>query len=140
MYHNGDGVTQDYAEAMRWYRLAADQGYARAQSNLGLMYDSGIGVPEDSAEAARWYRLAADQGDANAQGMLGSMYATGQGVPQDYVQAHMWFNLPASRSTGEARANAAKGRDLAAGDLTPDGLNEAQRLAREWDAAHPREP
>ena len=36
--------------------------------------------------------------------------------------------------------NAVKGRDLAAGDLTPDGLNEAQRLAREWDAAHPREP
>jgi len=52
----------------------------------------------------------------------------------------MWFNLAASRSTGEDRESAVKGRDLAAGDLTPDGLNEAQRLAREWDAAHPREP
>ena len=51
----------------------------------------------------------------------------------------MWFNLAASRATGEARENAAKGRDLAAGDLTPDGLNEAQRLARKWDAAHPRD-
>jgi hypothetical protein len=68
------------------------------------------------------------------------MYATGAGVPQDYVQAHMWFNLAASRSTGEDREVAVTGRDLAAGQLTPDALNEAQRLAREWDAAHPREP
>ena len=85
-------------------------------------------------------RTRAEQGDAKTQVSLGFMYRDGEDVPQDYVQAHMWFNLSASRSTGEARENAAKGRDLAAGDLTPDGLNEAQRLAREWDAAHPREP
>ena len=37
MYDNGDGVLQDYAEAIRWYQLAADQGYARAQFRLGVM-------------------------------------------------------------------------------------------------------
>ncbi len=52
----------------------------------------------------------------------------------------MWFNLAASRSTGERRDESVNNRDRAAGQLTPDGLNEAQRLAREWDAAHPREP
>ena len=138
MYDTGQGVPQDYAEAMRWYRLAADQGYDGAQNNLGVMYDNGQGVPQDYAESVRWYRLAADQGDAGAQTNLGRMYGTGRGVPQDYVQAHMWSNLAASRSTGELRENAVKNRDLAASELTPDALNEAQRLAREWDAAHPR--
>jgi hypothetical protein len=66
------------------------------------------------------------------------MYATGAGVPQDYVQAHMWTNLGAARSTGEARENAVSVRDLITDALTPDDLSEAQRLAREWDAAHPQ--
>ena len=69
-------MPEDDAEAARWYRLAADQGLADAQNNLGLMYDNGEGVPEDDAEAVRWYRLAADQGDAGAQN-LGVMYADG---------------------------------------------------------------
>ena len=85
----------------------------------------------------RWYRLAAEQGLASAQGTLGFMYANGRGVPQDYVQAHMWFNLAASRSTGELRDSSVRNRDRAADELTPDGLNEAQRLVRERDAAHP---
>ena len=49
----------------------------------------------------------------------------------------MWFNLAASRLTGEDREDAVKNRDIVAGQLTPAALNEAQRLAREWDAAHP---
>jgi len=125
---------------VRRYRLAADQGHAGAQSNLGFRYATGRGVPQGDAEAVRLYRLAADRGHGAAQSNLGAMYATGQGVPQDDVQAHMWFNLAASRLTGALRESAVQDRDRVAGDLTPDGLNEAQRLAREWDAAHPREP
>ena len=63
-----------------------------------------------------------------------------RGVPQDYVQPHMWYNLAASRLTGEDRESAVEGRDVAAGQMTPDDRSEAQRLAREWDAAHPRDP
>ena len=59
---NGQGVPQDYAEAVKWYRKAADQGYAAAQTNLGLMYAHGQGVPQDYVEAVKWYRKAADQG------------------------------------------------------------------------------
>jgi len=139
-YSSGFGVPEDDAEAARWYRLAADQGHAGAQNDLGLMYANGQGVPEDHAEAVRWYRLAAEQGHASAQGRLGNGYANGQGVPQDDVQAHLWFDLAASRMTGVLRESAVEARDLAASRLTPDDLSEAQRLAREWDAAHPREP
>ena len=83
---------------------------------------------------------AADPENTAAQFDLGVKYATGQGVPQDYVQAHMWFNLAASRSTGEMREDAVERRDQIANEMTPDQLAEAQRLAREWDAAHPPEP
>ena len=70
----------------------------------------------------------------------GGYHLNGEGVPQDYVQAHMWANLAASRSTGEDRERSVVLRDAIAEELTPDDLSEAQRLAREWDAAHPREP
>ena len=53
------------------YRLAAEQGDAGAQFNLGGMYDSGEGVPQDYKTAAKWYRLAAEQGDADSQQQSG---------------------------------------------------------------------
>jgi TPR repeat protein len=71
---------------------------------------------------------------------LGFMYANGRGVLQDYVQAYMWSNLAASRSTGEDREGSVGLRDGVAGRMTADQLAEAQRLVREWDEAHPREP
>src|SRR5712692_8709765 len=64
MYANGQGVPQDYAEALKWFRLAAAQGIAKAQNSLGSIYANGQGVPQDSAEALKWFRLAAAQGDA----------------------------------------------------------------------------
>jgi len=66
-------VLQDYAEAVRWYRKAADQGYAIAQYDLGNMYDQGKGVPQNYGEARRWYRKAADQGYTNAQRALSAL-------------------------------------------------------------------
>ena len=59
---------------MKWYRLAAEQGYADAQNNLGVMYRKGQGVPQDDKTAVKWYRLAAEQGNADAQYNLGLMY------------------------------------------------------------------
>ena len=146
MYAAGRGVPQDDAEAVRWYRLAAEQGNADAQYNLGFMYELGRGVPQDDAEAVRWWRLAAEQGDAYAQRNLGIVYDRGRGVPQDDAQAHMWFNLALSGRSGntrlsdETRELAVQNRDVVAGRMTPDERSEAQRLTREWDAAHPREP
>ena len=72
-YVIGEGVPQDDTEAMRWWRLAADQGDASAQYNVGFRYSTGAGVPEDDAEAVRWYRLGAEQGNARAQYNLGNM-------------------------------------------------------------------
>ena len=52
----------------------------------------------------------------------------------------MWFNLAASRMTGDLREDAVRGRDIIAMLMPPEDRSKAQRLAREWDAAHPREP
>ena len=126
----------DYAAAVSWYRKAAEQGYADAQFNLGVMYAKGAGVPQDYAMALPWYRKAADQGVASAQLGLGLMYAAGGGgVPRDYTQAHMWLNLAAARfdaSEKESRDTAVKNRDLVAAEITAAQIAEAQKLAREW--------
>ena len=51
---------------MKWYRLAAEQGNARAQYNLGAMYDNGKGVPQDYVRARMWYNIVASYGDKEA--------------------------------------------------------------------------
>ena len=57
----------DKAEAVKWYRKAAEQGHSDAQNNLGACYDEGDGVAVDKAEAVKWYRKAAEQGHSDAQ-------------------------------------------------------------------------
>ena len=126
----GQGVVQDYAEAAKWYRLAAQQGEENAQSSLGVMYDKGEGVAQNHAEALKWYRLAAQQGEAVAQSNLGLKYFNGQGAVQDYVKAHSWFNLGAINGDAEA----VKRRDLVAKRMTPQQIAEAQKLARDCQA------
>ena len=59
MYFKGQGIAQDFREAMRWYRLGAGQGNAEAQFNLGLMYEQGRGVHQDLLRAHMWFNLAA---------------------------------------------------------------------------------
>ena len=105
---------KDYVTAAKMMRVAADQGNAVAQYNLGAMYANGRGVTQDDKEAVKWYRLSADQGYALAQFNLGVAYANGQGVTQDYIRAHMWFNIAAS----SGHKNAASIRDKVAKKMT----------------------
>ncbi len=58
LYDNGSGVPQDYAKAVKWYRKAAEQGYAKAQFMIGFMYYEGRGVTQDYVQAHVWYNLA----------------------------------------------------------------------------------
>ena len=54
---------QDDKQLARLYILAAEQGYADAQYNLGLMYSRGFGVPQDNVYAHMWWSIAASTGD-----------------------------------------------------------------------------
>ena len=132
MYGRGEGVPLDYAEAMRWYRKAAEQGIGSAQHNLGRMY--ALKAAEQSiADKKHELDLLLDkttprQGLANAQGNIDALVPRSKAVKEDYVQAYMWFNLAAAQGVKPA----ARGRDIIARKMTPAQVAEAQRLAREW--------
>jgi len=105
LYYRGQGVTQDYAEAARLLRRAADKGHAEAQASLGVAYQRGRGVPQDYAQAAAWYRSAAEQGFPFAQNALGTLLSEGKGVPKDDVEAAKWFRRAAEQGDRSAQLN-----------------------------------
>jgi TPR repeat protein len=87
---------------------------------------SGKGVAQDTAEAMTWYRKAAEHGNADAENNLGAIYAEGRGVPRDYVRAYAWFSLAMLAGDQRAQGN----RDIAARNMTPAEIAEAEQLAQ----------
>ncbi len=95
----------DYAEAMKWYRTAADKGDPVAAWLIGMLYDNGkytvhppydLGgaVKPDMNEAAKWFRKAADGGVPAAQASLAQMYVEGYGdLKPDKAEADFWYSL-----------------------------------------------
>ena len=67
MYASGLGVTQDYNEAVKWFRLSSGQGNAQAQDIYGLMYASGRGVTQDYVRAHMWLNISASSGNTLAE-------------------------------------------------------------------------
>ena len=88
---------------------------------VGLWAAARILSPDDLRERA-------EQGNATTQFNLGVAYDEGEGVTQDYVEAVKWLHLAAAAGDHEA----GKLRDIVAQEMTPEGIAEAQRLAREW--------
>ena len=78
-YDWGWGVRRSGRKAMKYYRMAAEQGFADAQNSVG----SSLQAEKKYAEALRWYQLAADQDHALALNNLAYLYDEGLGVPQD---------------------------------------------------------
>lgn len=103
-YMTGDEVPEDMEEAVRLFRLAAEQGNMVAQKNLGTAYDYGDGVEADPEKALYWFRKSADQGYDEAQLALGCCYMNGNGVKQDEAQASEWFRLAAEQGHALAQA------------------------------------
>jgi len=66
MYSTGQGVPKDAAKAVHWYRKAAEQGSASAQSNLGNVYEYGLGVLKDVVLAHMWFNIASANGAQEA--------------------------------------------------------------------------
>ncbi len=98
------GYPADFRAIARRLRSKADNGSARAQSDLGFLHANGWGVPKDDAEAARWYLKAGIAGDGRGKYNLAVMYLMGKGVPQDYGQAQRWMLEAAFMGHGPASA------------------------------------
>jgi hypothetical protein len=94
MFEFGKGVVRDRAEAIRWYHLAAKQGNAHAETNLGYMFEHGDGVAKDKSQALHFYRLAAARWDAIAQDLLDNLLRQTQGLAQDGLKDARFSNQP----------------------------------------------
>jgi hypothetical protein len=101
-YLNGEGVSQNGAEAFKWVRTAAEHGHAKAQFDMGELYRA---RGNNHAEAVKWYRMAAKQGNTDAQFALGLIYGFGQGVPKDCVEAVKWYRMAAEQGHLTAQNN-----------------------------------
>ena len=127
----------NYTEAVKWYRKAADQGYAGAQCNLGYCYSKGNGVTQSYTEAVKWYRKAADQGNMYAQSNLGVCYANGNGVTQSYTEAVKWYRKAADQ--GHAGAQSGLGYCYEMGNGVTQSYTEAVKWYRKAaDQGHAR--
>lgn len=131
-YERGDVV-----DAMKWYRMAAQRGYAPAQTRLARLMDAS----EQNEEAVKWYREAAAQGFPEAEYELGLLYAAGEGVKKDNAEAVRWLVRaaehdypPAIRALALAYANGNLG-------LQPNGqktvlwLEKGVTLDDKWSIA-----
>lgn len=99
--HGLGGVAASPADALRLYRLAANQGHPFAMNNLGYLYSQ----QQNFAEALKWYTQAAEQGDPSAQDNLGYAYQHGQGVDQNYTLALKWYTQAAAQRDASALNN-----------------------------------
>lgn len=93
----------NYAEAVKWYRKAANKGDNKARNDLGNCYYGGKGVEKDELEAVRWFWDAAVQGDAEAQNSLGDCYYYGKGVEVNETEAAEWYQGAADKGHADAQ-------------------------------------
>ena len=154
----------DYVTAAKFYRLAAEQGNAQAQVDLGVMLANGTGIVQDLKEATKWYRLAVAQGYPKAQFELGNMYFGGGEVLQDYKEAARLYRLAAEQGYVDAQsalgmmyakgqgvtrdyarahmwwniagAPLTKDRDSIAEKMTPQQIEKAQEMAKACQASN----
>lgn len=114
MYYTGEVISKDASgkilnndpeTAAAWFHRSAEQGYADAQFNLGLMYANGEGVTKDPVKAVELFQKSAEQGNVDAQNNLGVMYYAGEGVPRDPAKAKEWFKKAAAQGNADAQVN-----------------------------------
>lgn len=103
VYYFGQlGQRVNYAEALAYLRVAAEQGNAEAQNTVGVMCESGLAQPRDESKAMEWYRKAAEQNLPKAQANLGRMLGPTGGKKAIRIVALMW--LYAAEAQGEITA------------------------------------
>jgi TPR repeat protein len=99
------GIPRDPMGGAAWFHVAADQGFAEAQTDLGVQYLNGEGVPHNRVYGASWIQKAADQGFAGAEAILGVLYSQGRGEPRDYQKAVFWLRKAVKQGDAKAEAH-----------------------------------
>lgn len=130
------GVPVNYDEAVKWFRLSAEQGFDESMNALGSMLAigratySGLQTERDSEptdpdamEAVEWFRKAAGMGNEAVMHSLGLSYHFGHGVGKNPQEMAKWFL--ASAEKGYEKAELAIGIAYAEGNGVPRDMDEA---------------
>ncbi len=128
-YETGNGLEQNYTEALKRYKQIAELNTKNAsnilqnvifdaQFKLGSMYEEGKGVDKNDSKAINWYTEAAKKGHVEAQFKLGLMYENGSGVKQNYDEAINWYTEAAKKGHTTAQFNLGSIYELKCQDYT----------------------
>lgn len=87
-----DGIEVDENQAVKWFKIAAENGHSDAQRRLGNAYSLGVGgVPLDVNLAKYWWEKSANAGNIKSQLLLGEHYDKGEILKKDYPKAAYWY-------------------------------------------------
>lgn len=128
LFANGQGVMQDYAEALTWFQRAANDGHAASQTALGSMFLQGQGVAANPLTARQWLLKAARQNDGRAQFHLGEMSESGVLAERDPLQALAWYDLASRNGFREARARI----EALSQQINPEQFAQAQAQVQQF--------
>ena len=124
MYHLGEGVSQNNAESVKYWRLLAMRGHPVSQYNLGASYLRGIGVQMNYLKAFNWFRRSAMQKHIDGLFGMGTMYLNGYATPIDNFRAYICFSLGSQLGDNVA----GEFGDSSSKDLTKKEITAAKKL------------
>jgi TPR repeat protein len=134
----GNGVAQDYPEAVRLYEVVANSGHtytAMAEHSLGNIYSEGHGVIRDYARAVEYWRKAAEHGWASlaATALAGLYKRGGEGFPSNFEEAYFWSYVAVSANEPkEVSQYRIDERDEMARRLDAESRRRVQERAHLW--------
>ena len=101
-YSQGMGVEQDYAEAVKWFKEAAEAGHPAGKMNLAISYFEGEGIEQDKEKAVALL-IEASEYMADAQYLLAQCYENGEGTALDLAKAKELYQQAADNGIVEAK-------------------------------------
>jgi TPR repeat protein len=128
------GFKKNNAQALVWFRRAAEWGSALAQYNAAVMYEKGLGAAQNDLAAFKYYMMAAQQGNADAAFSVGKDYTVGirPEVPKDPMEAYAWLSVADSLGNPDAAGL----RESVIHSLSTHDLTKAQILFKKYLAQY----
>jgi len=123
----------DRVEAVKYFRRAAEAGFAGAQNNLGWRYYKGDVIPKNYGEAIYWITRAVEQGEPFAYGSMGDMRFHEAGFERNDVETYKWLRLAVDNlPLGRARDNDMKLFEAVKARMSSKDIDIAEERARAW--------
>lgn len=136
-YAEGLGTKQSDADAVKWYRKAADNGNVTGQYNMGVVHHKAMhGLPQDNVEALRWFKMAAAQGHSDSEFFLGKFYQYGYAVSQNYAEAVKWYQKSVDQGNCYSMVSLGYCYDTGTG-VTKDNRKAYELYKKAADKGHP---